>query len=390
MTTEMSRPAPQWLYRLAIVALFFALIRNLLPPNAFTATVLLFDYDFGLIRRGIIGELANLFWGETVSRNEIYLASVMMTFFGVIPAALLFFRRLPANIAGYLLLILLFSSFAFAALIASTGYIDLILIGMVCLTLFSSAASLAGVFLRVLVAILGVFMHEVMLPYFAVFFAFDIWIARPAQKMPTRFAIAVLPLLGAVAALVVLSKWGQLPAGNYPAFVEYIAAKAEFTPDPHATIVMERTLGDNLNLMAEKRGMTDYRSWVLFDGIPLFAMTLWMIWLNLKLLGREAPFLTRFALIAAIIAPMSLNIIAFDVVRFGAISVFVGFLCVISQMHTIPASRDRLAQIISWPLFVIVLLLNLNIAVNQLNSGDGHEYLFPWVLVKQLGWLPGA
>ncbi len=390
MNSEMSQPAPKWLYRLALAALFFALIRNMLPPNAFSATVLLFDYDFGLIRRGVIGELANLFWGDTVSRNEIYQFSVLMTLFGIIPAALLFFRRLPSSLAGYLLLVLLFSSFAFATLISSTGYIDSILVGMVCLTLFSSAASLTGITLRVLVAVLGVFMHEAMLPYFAVFFAFDIWISRPAQKLPIRFAVAILPLLGAITALLMLYKWGHLPEESYPAFVDYITAKAGFTPDPQAMMVIERTLGDNLTMMVEKRGMTDYRSWVLFDGIPLFAMTLWLIWLNLKLLGSEASLLTRFALVSAIIAPISLNIIAFDVVRFGAISVFVGFLCVISQMQTIPTSRDRLARIMTWPMFVIILLLNLNIAVNQLNSGDGHTYLFPWVLVKQLGWLPGA
>lgn len=389
MNTEMSHPAPKWLYRLAVVALFFTLLRNLLPPNAFTATVLLFDYDFGLIRRGMIGEFANVFWGDTVTISDIYLISVLMAFFGLGIAAALFFRRLPTTLAGYLLLVLLFSSFAFAAIMASTGYIDLILIGLVCLSLFRSAATSGGVILRIIVGVLGVFMHEVMLPYFTVFYAFDIWISRPTQKRPLRFLTAILPLLGAVSALVILNKWGQLPAENYAAFVDYINAKSVFTADPKATIVMERTLADNLTVMAEKRGMLDYRSWVLFDGIPLFGMTLWIIWLNLKLLGPLASSLTRFALIAAILAPMSLNVIAFDVVRFGAISVFVGFLAIASQMHTDPTTRDRLANTMTWPMFVVVLFLNLNFSVNQLNSGDGHEFLIPWVLVKQLSWLPG-
>jgi len=387
---EMSQPAPKWLYRLAILALFFALVRNLLPPNAFTATVLLFDYDFGLIRRGLVGSIANLFWGDTVTRGEIYTISALLTLFAASTSALYFFRRFPATLAGHLLLVLLFSSFAFGAILASTGYIDMVLIGLVCLILFSNAASTSGLLLRIGISILGVFMHEVMLPYFTVFFAFDIWISRPGQKPLPRFIIAVLPLLGAVAALVILAKWGQLPADQYPAFVDYINAKSVFTADPHALVVMERTLGDNLALMAEKRGMTDYRSWVLFDGIPLLAMTLWMIWLNLKLLGLKADALTRFALICAIIAPMSLNIIAFDVVRFGAFSVFIGFLSLASILHSDPQARDRLAQIINWPMFTIVLLLNLNVAVNQLNSGDGHAFLFPWVLVKQLGWVSGS
>ncbi len=387
MNTEMSQPAPKWLYRLAVVALFFVLVRNLLPPNAFTGTVLLFDYNFGLIRRGMIGVAANLFWGDTVTVNEVYLISVLMAFFGTGMAAVLFSRRLPATLAGYLLLILLFSSFAFAAIMASTGYIDLILIGMVCLSLFTSAATKGGVLLRIAVAVIGVFMHEVMLPYFTVFYAFDIWVSRPLQKTLTRFFTAILPLIGAIVSLAILNKWGQLPPESYAAFVDYIDAKSTFPANPESTIVMKRTLADNLSVMAEKRGMLDYRSWVLFDGIPLFGMTLWMIWFNLKLLGPQASALTRFAVISAILAPMSLNVIAFDVVRFGAISVFVGFLTIASQMHTDPTTCDRLSRIMTWPMFVIVLFLNLNISVNQLNSGDGHEFLFPWVLVKQLSWV---
>ncbi|MBV1863764.1 MAG: hypothetical protein KUG74_04935 [Rhodobacteraceae bacterium] len=387
MTPEISNPAPQWLLRLCFLALFFAVVRNLLPPNAFTATVLLFDYEFGLIRRGLIGEIANLFWGDTVSRGEVFLLTVVTTLFGVIAAVLLFFRRFPQTIAGVLLLVLVFSSFAFAAIIASTGYIDLVLIGLVCLSLFSSPAKASGIAMRLAVCALGMMMHEVMLPYFTVFFAFDIWISRPTQKFLPRASLSIFPMVASLVALLVLINWGQLPDAEIAQFLQYIDLKSEFTAEPEATIVMERTIGDNLQVMAQKRQMMDYRSWVLFDGLSLFAMTLWVLWLNFKLLRPDADMVTRMLLVAAILAPLSLNLIAFDVVRFGAMSVFVGFLAISSQLRADAEVQHRLSDLMSWPLFVTVLLINLNIAVNQMNTGEGHQGLFPWVLVEQLGWL---
>lgn len=387
MTPEMSSPAPQWLIRLSFVALFFVLVRNLLPPNAFTATVLLFDYEFGMIRRGLIGEVANLFWGDTVTRGEAFLLSIVITLFGIAASVILFFKRLPKSTAGALFLVLIFSSFAFAAIVASTGYIDLVLIGMVCLALFSSSANSIGITLRIIVCAVGMLMHEVMLPYFTVFFVFDIWISRPNQKPLPRAALSILPLVSGVAVLLVLMKWGQLPISEVASFVQYIELKSVFIADPEATIVMERTIGDNLQVMAEKRQLADYRAWLLFDGLSLLAMTLWIIWLNLKLLHSDKSIITRLLLVAAIIAPLSLNLIAFDVVRFGALSVFVGFLALTSQLRVDDAGGGRLSVLMSWPLFTIVLLLNLNVAVNQMNTGEGQKALFPWVLVEQLGWL---
>lgn len=162
MQSGMSRPAPRWLLSLIFVALFFTLVRNLLPPNAFTATVLLFDYEFGLIRRGLVGEIANFFWGDTVSRTEVFQVALVLTLLGVAGSVALFFRRFPATQAGRLLLVLLLSSFAFNAIVASTGYIDLLLIALVCLALFANPARPLGVILRILACGVGMFAHEIM------------------------------------------------------------------------------------------------------------------------------------------------------------------------------------------------------------------------------------
>ncbi|GGA34065.1 hypothetical protein [Neptunicoccus cionae] len=370
--------------RLIWVVVALALLRNLFPPNSFTATVLIFDYEHGLVRRGFWGEILNLYWGETVSKSEVFVASALLTLAGLAALLAAFTKWCASSFAGARWMLLFVCSFAFSALIASTGYIDLALVGLVSLMLFTDPRRALGVALRCLAVFAGMFMHEVMLPYFAVFLVYEIWLSRPT---PRRGLIALSPLLVGIAALVGLSLWGQLPQTEVADYIAHIEAKSEFSAEPEATIVMERSLSDNLAMMAEKRGMLDYRSWILFDGLPLLAMSLWLIVMNLRLLGSSAGTLTRVLLVGAILAPLSLNIIAFDVVRFGTISVLIGFLAVLSLLRTDPSAVGRLDRMLGWPLMVIVLVLNLHVTVNQMNTGDRQDYGAPWAITKQLDWL---
>ncbi|WP_069301680.1 hypothetical protein [Neptunicoccus sediminis] len=379
----MTKP-PLWLMRLIWVVVGLALLRNFFPPNSFTATVLIFDYEHGLVRRGFWGEVLNLYWGETVSRSEVFVASAVLTLAGLAALLAVFARWSARSFAAARWMLLFVCSFAFSAIIASTGYIDLALIGLVSMVLFTDPRSVSGVALRCLVIGAGMFMHEVMLPYFAVFLVFDIWVSRPTLR---RAPSALAPLVVGVAALLALSVWGQLPQDDVADYIAHIEAKSEFTAEPEATVVMERTLSDNLTMMAEKRGMLDYRSWILFDGLPLLIMSFWLIAMNLRLLPATSGVLTRVLLVGAVLAPLSLNIIAFDVVRFGAISVLIGFLCMISLLRADPSAAGRLDRILTWPLLVILLVLNLHVTVNQMNTGDRQDYGAPWALVKHLDWL---
>lgn len=368
-----------WLRRLILLALAFALLRNLLPPNAFTATVLIFDYEFGLVRRGLIGELGNLWWGETVSKGEVFAAAALMTVAGILAFVALAWRQLAGREAGLRLLLVIVTSFAFDAMISATGYIDLAILALLSLAILTPPTGAAGLLARTVAATLAVFMHEVALPYIAVFLVFDLWHARPRLS-------AALPFVAGVAAFALLIVAGDLPPDQTAAYIAHIEAKSEFTAEPEATVVMERTLSDNLAMMAEKRWMLDYRTWAIFDGIPLLFLAIWVAVWNFRLLPPERRGMTRLLMLGAILAPLSLNIIAFDIVRFGAMSVLVGFLCLLTQLRDAPDRWARLEDMLGWPTVVIWLVVNLNLAVNQMNTGDAHEFMVPWVLIEQLGW----
>ncbi len=387
MSSEQETNFKQGLATVASIAFILAVIQNVLPPNAFSSTVLLFDFEFGLLRRGLMGEIFNLYWGETVSKSEIFVASVSMTLFGAFSVYLVARKWLFQTNHTLYLVILLFVSFAFAGILGSTGYLDMFLIGLVGLVVLTDPRTIFGLAARCLVCFAGLFVHEAMLPYFVVFLAFDVWIARKSQQETGPYLASSLVLVSGFIAFAVLVIYGEMPADQMQNFRDFIQQKSEFNADSDALDVMGKVLKDNLAVMGEKRQHTGYRAWVVFDGVPLFLMTLWMIWFNLKIAAKGIDTVTRIFLIGAIVAPLSLNIIAFDVVRFGCTSVLVGFLIMVSQIRANPDTVDRIASALSLPMLLGLVVLNLNTKVYQLNVGEAEVYAFPWVILQQLQWL---
>lgn len=396
MTAQVNRPdapltiAPehlQWMQRLVLLVFFLVVVRGLLPPNSFSATVLLFDYEFGLIRRGLMGTIANFWWKETVTRSEVYAVSAAMSFFGLATLYALVARVWLGSLPGALLGLILFGSAAFGGLVAATGYLDLVLIGLVCLSMLTDPARLTGVLARVLAIGLGMLFHEIALGYFAIVMAADIWLRRGRRLW--EIPVALLPFLAGVGVLLLLAAAGNLPKDQIPAFLDYIAAKAGFTPDPEATVVIERHLSDNLTVMESKRTETGYRAWAVMDGVPLLIMSIWTGWLVCRgigpgLSGRRG--LDKLVSLGAIAAPLSLNVIAFDVVRFGVISVLCGFFVLMSLWRDAGA-RGRIAAALTLPGALMVLVLNLLTGVTQMGDGELHFWQLPWVFIEHLSWL---
>ncbi len=373
----------QFLRLAAAASLLLALVNHLLPPKAFAATQLLFDYQFGLIRRGLAGEVLGLLTGPQVSITEVYLATASLSMFGALAFYLFLQRFMPDQVSGYLLLILALNSFAYASFIGNTGYLDAALLGLTLLAL--SVDGNRGLVLRLLVVVVAMLLHENMLPYFALLIGFDTWLGFKDYK--NRLLLALSPAVLGVVTLAVLIGFGGITADQATAFGDYLQSRAGFALDPNSTIVAGRTIAGNLALMAELRGTTKYWAWVMFDGVPLLLMSVWLIWLCNRVLGDAVSRQTRAWLILAVLAPLSLNIVAFDVVRFGVASVLAGFIAIALILRHDKEAAARLTAALSWPHFLLVLVLNVNIFTIEVNIGAGHTSQFPWVLLTQLKWL---
>lgn len=368
----------------AAISLLLLLVNHLLPPKAFAATQLLFDYQFGLIRRGLIGSLLSPLFGDSVSVKEILAAAAVISFAATL-AIWRFLRPAGESIAGWLLLILALNSFGLASFTGNSGYLDTVLVVLTILALSLDASGLPGLLARLALVVLAMLVHENMLPYFTMLLAFDLWLAR--GQGGRGLLLAATPVLTGAASLVAMAVFSKISAADAVAFAEYLQSRAEFALDANATIVAGRSIADNFALMAELRQTPKYWTWVLFDGVPLAAMSLWLIWLAMQVAGPGGNWLMRLFIIGVIAAPLSLNIIAFDVVRFGAASVLVGFMVIVLLIRHLPEASARLEAALSWPHFVVVLVLNANIFTIGVNVGGGHVSQFPWVLLTQLKWL---
>ncbi len=373
------------LLKLSVAMSFLlALVNHVLPPKAFAATQLLFDYSAGFTRRGLIGEGLDFLLGPKVSIQEIFAVVAGLTVLGAAAFTVFLLRNMPRQISALLVVILALNSFAFASFVGNTGYLDTVLMVLAVLALSSDAGTGVGLGLRLGLVAIGVLVHENMLPYFSVLIGFDLWLARGGGRL--ALPIALSPILAGLAVLGALVMLGRFSPEQAALFAQNLQAKAGFWLDPHATSVAGRTISQNFALMADLRATRKYWGWVFFDGLPLAAMSLWLIWLARRLLQTTAGLVTRLLPVAAILAPLSLNIIAFDVVRFGVASVLVGFIALAVIIRSDPKAAARLEATLSWPHFLFVLIVNVNIFSTQINIASGHTGQFPWVLLSQMKW----
>jgi len=368
----------------AALSFVLVLVNHLLPPKAFSATQLLFDYEFGLTRRGLVGEVLGFVTGTTVGLSEIYIAAALVSLSGAFGFYLFLSRQLPAQVSSLLLLILGLNSFAFSSFVGNAGYLDAILLMLAVVAMGLDGRTTTGLLLRLTVVVLGVLIHENMLPYFTILIGFDLWLAR--RDTGFSWLVSLAPALIGFALVGVLAGVTELSPEQAGQYAQHLQSKAEFKLDATSTDVAGRTIGQNLLLMSELRGTTKYWAWVLFDGMPLLAMSVWLAWLGWQVLGR-ADRLTRIFMLGAILAPLSLNFMAFDVVRFGAALVLCGFFALVWLMRYVSGAAQRLEETLNWPVFVVVLVLNANIFTLEVNSAAGHTSQFPWVLLDQLNWL---
>jgi len=293
-------------------------------------------------------------------------------------------RTLPNQVAPLLLLILALNSFAFSSFVGNTGYLDALLLALTVLALSSDAKTNRGLALRLGLSVLGVLIHENMLPYFTILIGFDIWLARRGAK--GALAVSLTPSLAAALMVLILAVLTPMTAQQATAFAAHLQSKAGFALDPTSTVVAGRSIGQNFALMADLHKTTKYWGWVLFDGVPLAMMALWLLWLARRVLGPQTRPLTQLYLAGAIFAPLSLNLIAFDVVRFGTASVLSGFIAIALVMRHVPGAPRRLHDTLTWPLFLLLLVINANMFTIEVNIGAGQTSQFPWVLLTQLKW----
>ncbi|MBD3679392.1 MAG: hypothetical protein HUJ27_13475 [Rhodobacteraceae bacterium] len=366
---------------LTILSLVLALANHLLPPTQYSATQLLVTYDGGFVRRGMGGELLSLVLPDRVRIPEIYLAAFMITLAGAASFYVALFARMRGSLTTMLLMLIALNSFAFSSFVGSTGYLDGLLMVLAATALASPSEANWGLAMRVALLLFGALIHEVMVPYFMMLIALDIWLAEEGRR---RWR-AALPVVAGCSAVILLFTLGDVTPEISAKIVENVRARAAFAPHEGGLQTIAFSMTDHLAFAEQHRAHASHNTMLLFDGVPLGAMVLWIWWLGTRLLG-DGQAGARLIFLLVLLAPLSLNMVAVDVARFFCAAALSGFLALGLILVRVPGARARLAETLTLGHALAVLVLSSNLFTYEFNSGTGYMAQAPWIWFEQGAW----
>lgn len=369
----------------ALIAVFFALFTNVFPPIGYSLTQLLIDYSHGFSRRGLFGAMFTFVVGDTVSLSQAYIASLCITLSGAAAILMYLWAAFKSSIQGIWLFLLCVCSFAFGSFLGHTGYLDGVIILCFVLALVALRYGWSGYMGACALVVIAVLIHENALPYITVALSCVIWLSLDRHGFWCKAVIAAGPII--VGVITVMSLWvfAQLTADATAALITTIENRADFPLDQGALEMLGRSFNDNLQYLDAKRQVGGYLVWMTFDGGILGVMSLFVMCLALRL-AQARDICSKLLIVGAILAPWSLVFVAVDVMRFGAISVIVGFLITAHVIKTDPEAQSKLGDFLTLPVFLIVLICNLQSGNQQLNISKNHFSKFPYALKIHEGW----
>ncbi|MEM9212022.1 MAG: hypothetical protein AAGA63_11110 [Pseudomonadota bacterium] len=379
---------PIWV-RIAVLLTALVAFVHVNIPYRFALTQIMFDYSQGWTRRGLVGTLLHPIIAPTFTLQEAYYVAMAITAFGGIVLWVFMWRRLKNDLTGVFLMLLFVSSVGFAIHWGAVGYLDSLLLACAVWAICAlERGKWWGSFAALALMVLAISIHENALPYFVPTVCFVAYFC--ASSLRRGILNAAVVFVGCAIFTYVLLTVGQLAPNESEALVELIRTRAEFEPHNHALAVGGRTVLENFDHFAFVRSTSPYWTWVVFDGVLLAIATSITIWINLNL-ARSRPILTKVLMVLAIIAPWSLNIIAYDIPRFGAASILCGFMIAAVQISRDRGAIDALRHILTLPVFLVLLLLNVFSGTQPMNTGKVHIYRLPYAVANHVPlWMAEA
>ncbi len=372
----------KWMGYAIVASVLLAILNHQLAPSYYSLTHLFFSYDEGFVRRGLVGEVLTWVWPEHPSQRVVFTTAFLITFSGMVSFLVLMLRFLPRSPAGNWVLLIALNSYGLSSYLGASGYLDGILLTLTALAILAPRGWVGVAVKSVLIAI-GALVHEIMVPYFAVLIALDLWLSgRGAERWR-----AVVPLGFGIAFAAMLFAIGEPSAEALESLYAQIADRAPFEPYPDALAVLGQSIDSNSAAYDHFRETSPvYYFMVYFDGSLGLAMAAWLFWLCLATWG-PSDIWTKLAIWGAIFAAFSMNLVAVDVVRFSSMAILCGFMAVAMVCRHGDGTAERLSARLTWPVALLVLVLNANLFTMGLGQDAGHEAQMPWVILHQLNWL---
>ncbi len=373
-------------WRISYLSILAMIITRMAPPLSWAQTQFLFSYEAGFQRRALLGELLVWIFPQGLTEKNTYVIAAIITLLAV---AVLFsyisssYSRLEN---GGVLLVLFSFSAGLGTLIGDTGYLDGILLILAILTLVITMDSVARVAVASLICIVGAMFHENMLPFFVPLVMLNIWLQNDTRPMLERTMLTAVPLVTTSIAVALFFAYGTHSYDVADSLLHLMQSRSLDFDIRIDTLEPIIDFPDGVERHLDSVWTKWYYTFqlVVFGaaGLVLLLAFFWII--NRPIAHR--PILDRVFIILAIISPISLLFVAFDISRFIAIALLNVFIAIAILSRLDQKFREKLPKAITPTVLIALMVLQSHIALRDLNIRGHYLTTFPGVLMLQKSW----
>jgi hypothetical protein len=369
----------------SLFLIFYSLLRAIRAPNLWSASQIYWNYGFGFIRRGFLGEV---FRQLDIHALYSYSFFYWLSFFIFAVEMLLLcrlFRHVQALVKqGGIFLSLWFISLSFAFLIHTIGYADQIhIILLVCLILLPFDHRFAGpVMLACCIA--GMLTHELFLAFAGpvIFFKTTILWSRKSYSLEKAilhyrwvwFSLTICVLMGMA---LLFGPGATLPQPGLENLVKWLQQHVDFPLRHDLFTVLETDGGTTMDRMSESLSLAtskDIIARALKSALPTTAFYIYLAFLIIQQTykGNKAVFLWLLFLVLSL-SPLTVMRFAWDYARLASLTGTMSFLLTLTLIHT----TQKKISLTAWHttlLWAGVLIYNLTADIELM---DGYTLVQP-------------
>jgi hypothetical protein len=366
-----------------------AALKGLHRPGTWTATQTQFDYRFGFIRRGLLGQI--LSWLHVPANSyAVFVAVAFILLIAVIIVLIRWvwisgvFQKMGRGAA----VALFFTSYAVTYLTNLVGYTDIPLLGLALLVIGvrHDGARLLAV---VLAGVVGILVHEsYLLLFFPVTLLPSILRAAPVQQpapAPASAPARRLALIAAAAAgigifTICVALQPSMTPQQLVELQHDVEARVDFPARRYVFEVLLHSTKSNVLVMLEI--MRHGRWWVsevyaLLAFGPTAAILLWLSFRGLAT-GYRGPYpkLVRACVLGASFSPALMQFLGWDLFRWYALVVIDSMLCLCIISRYCLTATSAAVELLPGQRNLIILIIALNLATGRVGTYETEPFPF--------------
>lgn len=347
------------LRRLVFLLWAMAVVRGLRMPSAWAMTHYLFSYQHGFTVRALFGSMVRLLPGFGTPHYFPLSAVAFAVMALLLGLAVVSVRRLAIDSENALALLVFAASPAWVFMAHLVGYLEQACYVGVVLLLALQGARATRLGLALLLAAVSPMVHEASVLWTAPLVMLILATDEPAAPGLGRFrASAVVGLVWLASAALTVTL-GHLTPEQVAGIRDEVMRAADFQARPDAVTVLSNrtTLAPLMGMFTSRKLQFDVLEAFMTFGPGLGFLT-WWAWRQCRAHwpGRDGAILAMAA-VAAVVAPLALQAIAWDTHRWWALSSFNAGIVTLVVARAATAAPDAGRVPVAWSMGPAVVLV---------------------------------